>query len=52
MFLEYSPDSVMDSPFRRDNMSDSEILIEGYSQRSDKGMISTNPATSFTFQKS
>jgi hypothetical protein len=31
MFLEYSPDSIMGSPAGKENMDDSEILIEGYS---------------------
>lgn len=52
IFLDYSPDSVLESPHRPTNMDDSEILIDGYSQDSGKGKVSTVPATNFTFQKS
>ena len=52
IFLDYSPDSILDSPQRTHNLDDSEILIEGYSQDSGKGKVSTMPATNFTFQKS
>jgi hypothetical protein len=52
IFLEYSPDSILDSPFRCPNPDDSEILIEGYSLDSCKGKVSNDPATNFTFQKS